>query len=113
MFLGKFYCNIEYASIHYFHHQNVGNLEKNYILGKVLFLRINFKLFSMNVIMENKFKVFTKEIVFWMKRWGKFRKMIKFSKMMETKIGKIKNELSTFDVYIFFLIIFITIQYNN
>jgi hypothetical protein len=32
---------------------------------------------------------------------------------METKIGKIKNELSTFDVYIFFLIIFITIKYNN
>ena len=46
----------------------------------------------MNVIMENKFKVFIKEVVYLIKKWVKLNRMIKFLKMMETKTGKIKNE---------------------
>lgn len=52
----------------------------------------------MNVIMENKFKAFIKEVVYLTKKWVKLNRMIKFSKMMETKTGKIKSE-STFKEY--------------
>lgn len=63
----------------------------------------------MNAIMVNKFKASIKEVVYLMKKWVKLNRMMKFSKMMETKTGKIKSESTFEECSKFFLII---LQYN-
>lgn len=49
--------------------------------------------------MVNKQLIFIKEVVFLIKRWEKFKKIIKYFKIMEIKTGRIKNEL----IYVYFL----------
>lgn len=42
--------------------------------------------------MDTLFSNCIKVVVSWIKRWARYRKMMKFSKMTVIKIGKIKNE---------------------
>lgn len=46
----------------------------------------------MNLIMERKYRNCMKVAVFLIKKWVKLNKMMRYSKMMEIKIGRKKND---------------------